>query len=86
MLTGVNPTPGERLGSCLENFLSEVESAGNKRITRSLAADLLDFEPTSEYGISWIELKFSGNWTSWSLVYLTMLENNIILLRDELIN
>lgn len=76
---------GKQLEKSIQDFIGVVKASGNERITLQLATDLLGFR-TPEGEESWSEAMFEGNWTSWSLVYLGILENNIILIRDELVS
>ncbi|MCA1757040.1 MAG: hypothetical protein LC649_06245 [Bacteroidales bacterium] len=85
MFNGDNPDLGKQLEKSIQDFIGVVETSGNGRITPQMAIDLLGFN-TPEGEKSWSEAMFEGNWTSWSLVYLGILENNIILIRDELLS
>jgi hypothetical protein len=76
---------GKRLEGTIEEFAAVVKASGNKRITPQLATELLGLNTPEGEG-SWSRALFEGNWTSWSLVYLGIIENNIILLRDELVS
>jgi hypothetical protein len=85
MFQGENSDLGNRLEKSIHDFIGAIESSGNDMISSQMAIDLLLFK-TPEGEKSWSESMFEGNWTSWSLVYLGILENNIILIRNELLS
>ena len=86
MINGREPSLGDRLEESIDKFILSINEADNDRVTASVARDILDFRTTEGDFRSWSAQKFSGNWTCWSLVYLGILENNIILLRNEMNN
>ncbi len=85
MFRGTEPSLGYRLEQSINEFIETIAIIGDKRITTKKAMDLLYFTKDEIDGQSWSERMFIDGWTSWSLVYLGMLENNIILIRDEVL-
>ena len=84
MLERYDPPLGTLLEESIKELLEVIKLSGNKDITPEIAVELLEFK-TPDGAKSWNEAMFRGNWTSWSLVYLGILENSIILIRNELI-
>lgn len=86
MFNGTEPNLGYQLEKSIAEFLKSVAAAENDLVTVSAAKELLDFTEVDGGGWSWAELMFDDNWTSWSLVYLGMLEDNVLLLKSELLS
>lgn len=84
MMNEGNPNLGSQLEKSLDGLIDAVGNRGDTNITRKKAMDLLYFNPDSIEGRSWNERMFSGGYTGWSIVYLEMLRNNIMLIMDEL--
>ena len=84
MIRKGDPTLGYQLEKSLNGFIDAVGSRGDFDITREKAMDILAFNPDPAEGRSWNERMFSDGYTGWSIVYLEMLRNNIMLIMDEL--
>lgn len=84
-LRGDELTRVSNLENNISKFVDDIDSAGDKLITSELAGDLLGFSTKEGDITSWSELLSGSTWSCWSLTYLGMLENNIILLRNELL-
>ncbi|MCD4770413.1 MAG: hypothetical protein K8R35_09625 [Bacteroidales bacterium] len=76
---------GHRLEQSIKEFIDTIALTGNDRMTPAIAAELLEFTTIDGENRSWSERMFIGDWASWSLVYLGMLENNVMLIRSEML-
>ncbi len=85
MFRGAEPYLGYRLEQSIKELIETIALTGNERVTPAIATELLEFTTIDGENQMWSEMMFSGNWTSWSLVYLGMLENNVMLIRSELL-
>ena len=85
MFRGAEPHLGYLLEQSIEDFIETIAISGNKRVTPAIATELLEFTTIDGESQSWSERMFNGDWTSWSLVYLGMLENSVMLIRSEIL-
>ncbi len=83
MITEGDPSLGSQLEESLNGFLDAVGVRGDTLLTRAKAMSLLYFNPDPVDGRSWYVRMFDGEYTGWSMVYLEMLRNNILLIMDE---
>jgi hypothetical protein len=85
MFRGEQPYLGYRLDESISQFIEVVTNTGSEIVTKDYARSLLEFNYNSEEGLPLSMYYFGNNWTAWSMLFLSMLENNVILLRNDLL-
>jgi len=85
MFRGNEPYLADRLEESIREFIETIGTYGSEKVTPDIARDLLEIRTMQGDNHTWSEFLFDNNWTSWALVYLGIFENNVMLLRDELV-
>ncbi len=86
LFKGDEPYLGFRLEESISEFINVVEGVGDPYLTAEKAKEILYFKTFENDDRRWSVIMFTDNWNSWSLVYLGMLENDIMLIRNELLS
>ena len=84
MIREGDSSQGLQLEESLSEFIDAVGVRGDSLFTREEVMNLLYFNPDPVDGRSWSERMFDDGYTVWSMVYLEMLRNNILLILDGL--
>ena len=84
MIREGEPSLGDQLEEHLKTFINAVGVRGDSLFTRGEVMNLLNFNPDPVDGRSWYERMFDGGYAGWSMVYLEMLRNNILLIMEEM--
>ncbi|MEZ4999631.1 MAG: hypothetical protein R2744_11420 [Bacteroidales bacterium] len=85
MFRGEEPFLGERLDQSIIDFIQVVGSYNNENMPSDMAKRMLEFGNADSDSQSLTQSYFRDSWTAWSMVYLGLLENNVLLIRNELI-